>query len=73
MSLRRRLGVGRFTNGALREMSERTDDTTEGAAGSRPEPEREPGGYYYDDGTGYEIYRPEEDDDGDDGDVRDEE
>ncbi len=44
-------------------MSERTDDTTEGAAGSRPEREGEPGSYYYDDGTGYEVYRPEEDED----------
>ncbi|HEV2763184.1 MAG TPA: hypothetical protein VGV38_09330 [Pyrinomonadaceae bacterium] len=44
-------------------MSERTDDTTEGSAGSRPERERADGSYYYDDGTGYEVYRPEEEDD----------
>ena len=44
-------------------MSERTDDTTEGAAGSRRERERAPGSYYYDDATGYEVYRPEEDED----------
>ena len=37
-------------------MSEHTDDTTEGAAGSRPA--RRPGDYYYDDATGYEVYRP---------------
>ncbi len=39
-------------------MSEHTDDTTEGAAGSRPA--RHPGDYYYDDATGYEVYRPGE-------------
>ena len=44
-------------------MSERTDDTTEGAAGSRPERERAPGSYYYDDATGYEVYLPEEGED----------
>lgn len=54
---------GRFPHGAFREMSERTDDTTEGAAGSRPERERAPGSYYYDDATGYEVYLPEEGED----------
>ena len=47
-------------------MSERRDD----AATTEPEarPAREPGSYYYDDATGYEIYSPEEeDDDGDAG------
>ena len=43
-------------------MNERRDDTTKtGAekpeAGARPAPGR----YYYDDATGYETYRPEED------------
>ena len=40
-------------------MSERRDD----AATTEPEarPDREPGSYYYDDATGYEIYSPEED------------
>jgi hypothetical protein len=33
-----------------------TEDREAGGAGRR-----EPFGYYYDDGTGYEIYRPEED------------
>ena len=45
-------------------MSERRDDS------ATPEPEtrpaREPGSYYYDDATGYEIYSPEEADDEDD-------
>jgi hypothetical protein len=36
--------------------------------------ERRPLGYYYDDGTGYEVYRPEEDyeDEGDDDGGKDE-
>ena len=40
-------------------MSERRDDpqTTEPDA----RPAREPGSYYYDDATGYEVYSPEED------------
>jgi hypothetical protein len=41
-------------------MSKRRDDTTEPPEGSRPDPEAAPRGYYYDDGTGYEVYRPEE-------------
>ena len=40
-------------------MNERRDDTTKPAEESRPAPER--GRYYYDDATGYETYRPEED------------
>ncbi|MCA1634963.1 MAG: hypothetical protein LC802_15060 [Acidobacteria bacterium] len=38
------------------------DDTTKEPAGARRkgEPAREPGGYYYDDGTGYEVYDPSE-------------
>lgn len=49
-------------------MSERQDDTTEGAPGSRPARPDERGRYYDDDATGYEIYRPEEDEDaGEDG------
>jgi hypothetical protein len=39
------------------------DDTTKEPARARREgvPEREPGGYYYDDGTGYEVYDPSAD------------
>ncbi|MCA1593197.1 MAG: hypothetical protein LC754_11205 [Acidobacteria bacterium] len=49
------------------EISERpADDTTETPDGSRAGRGRATGGYYYDDGTGYEIYRPEEDKDEDD-------
>lgn len=44
-------------------MSEQRDDTTESGAGSRPERARQPGSYYYDDATGYEIYAPERDED----------
>ena len=40
-------------------MNERRDDTTKPEAESRPE--RAPGSYYYDDATGYETYRPDED------------
>ena len=42
-------------------MTERRDDTTNGAAESRParEPRRS---YYYDDATGYETYTPEDED-----------
>lgn len=40
-------------------MNERRDDTTKPEAESRPGHER--GRYYYDDATGYETYRPEED------------
>ena len=44
-------------------MSEQGDDTTERDA---PSPrESEPGRYYYDDTTGYEIYDPSKDDDDD--------
>jgi hypothetical protein len=39
-------------------MSERRDDTTERAESSPPESERQPGSYYYDDATGYELYDP---------------
>jgi ribosomal 30S subunit maturation factor RimM len=43
-------------------VNERRDDTT------KPETEspraRRPGSYYYDDATGYEIYKPEEEDEG---------
>ncbi len=40
-------------------MNERRDDTTKPEAESRPAPGD--GRYYYDDATGYETYRPEED------------
>jgi hypothetical protein len=42
-------------------VTERRDDTTNGAAESRPARGR--GDYYYDDATGYEPYTPEEEDD----------
>jgi hypothetical protein len=47
------------------EMRERpADDTTKEPARARPEDERRhgPGGYYYDDGTGYELYDPSDED-----------
>ena len=45
-------------------MSERRDDTTEpGERDAPPEPERTPRNYYYDDGTGYEVYDPAQDED----------
>lgn len=48
--------------------SQREDGGGEGR-GSPAAGERRPFGYYYDDGTGYEVYRPgEEDDDGEGGD-----
>jgi hypothetical protein len=40
-------------------VKERRDDTTKPDAESRPT--RPPGGYYYDDATGYETYAPEDD------------
>lgn len=39
-------------------MNERRDDTTKPETESRPA--RRPGSYYYDDATGYEIYKPDE-------------
>ena len=42
-------------------MNERRDDTTKPEAESRPAPAA--GRYYYDDATGYETYRPEEEPD----------
>ncbi len=36
------------------------DDTTK--RGEPPTRDRDAGGYYYDDATGYEIYTPDEDD-----------
>lgn len=46
-------------------MSERPDDTTEQDDPSRTEKERQPGKYYYDDATGYELYDPAKDSDED--------
>jgi hypothetical protein len=47
-------------------MSERRDDTTEPSEHDAPPmPERQPQNYYYDDGTGYEVYDPAEDEDED--------
>jgi hypothetical protein len=47
-------------------MSERQDDTTQpGERDAPPEPERTPRNYYYDDGTGYEVYDPAKDEDDD--------
>jgi hypothetical protein len=40
-------------------VNERRDDTTKPGDESRPAPA--PGRYYYDDATGYETYRPEDD------------
>ena len=45
-------------------MNERRDDTTKPEAESRPA-RGERGRYYYDDATGYETYRPEEEEPGD--------
>ena len=45
-------------------MNERRDDTTKPAGESRPA--RAPGGYYYDDATGYEPYDPAQDEDEED-------
>lgn len=46
------------------EMSERRDDTTEPVErDAPPERERKPQNYYYDDGTGYEVYDPAADED----------
>ena len=45
-------------------MNERRDDTTKPEAESRPAPAA--GRYYYDDATGYETYRPEEEEPEDD-------
>lgn len=45
-------------------VNQRRDDTTKPEAESRPAPEA--GRYYYDDATGYETYRPEEEEPGDD-------
>ena len=48
-------------------MSERRDDTTQPGEHDPPlEPERAPRNYYYDDGTGYEIYDPAADEDDED-------
>ena len=45
-------------------MNERRDDTTKPEAESRPAPAG--GRYYYDDATGYETYRPEDEEPEDD-------
>jgi hypothetical protein len=42
-------------------VNERRDDTTKPETESRPA--RTPGSYYYDDSTGYKIYKPEDEDD----------
>lgn len=43
-------------------MSERVpDDTPKPADAPLTERGRQPGDYYYDDATGYEVYQPEED------------
>ncbi len=43
-------------------MSERRDETPESAPPtSAPEREGTPRSYYYDDGTGYEVYDPDRD------------
>ena len=45
-------------------VNERRDDTTKPEAESRPAPAD--GRYYYDDATGYETYRPEDEEPEDD-------
>jgi len=45
-------------------MSKQEDDTTERNEPSGEDPEQLPGSYYYDDSTGYKIYDPEKDDEG---------
>ena len=47
-------------------MSEHVDDTTERDEPSPDGSVAEPGSYYYDDATGYEIYDPSKEDDKDD-------
>lgn len=44
-------------------MSTQRDDTTEQnePSGEQSTPQQQPGSYYYDDSTGYEIYDPEKD------------
>jgi hypothetical protein len=42
-------------------MSERRDNTTEQDESSPVKDERQPGSYYYDDATGYELYDPAKD------------
>ncbi|MDQ3586042.1 MAG: hypothetical protein M3407_09760 [Acidobacteriota bacterium] len=50
-------------------MNERKRDvTTESPEQDHGEPEREPGNYYYDDGTGYELYEPEREESADESD-----
>lgn len=46
-------------------MSEQGDNTTDGGAPSPARSEPEPGSYYYDDATGYEIYDPSKEDEED--------
>ena len=46
-------------------MSEHGDDTTERDAPSPAGSEPQPGSYYYDDATGYEIYDPSKEDEDD--------
>jgi hypothetical protein len=43
-------------------MSKQRDDTTEQNEPSGEERQPQPGNYYYDDSTGYEIYDPEKED-----------
>ncbi|MDT5123165.1 MAG: hypothetical protein QOC96_2647 [Acidobacteriota bacterium] len=55
-------------------MSQRKDDTTEHDAPSVEEREgHQPGSYYDDDATGYEIYDPEKDEEDDEEDFIEEE
>jgi hypothetical protein len=48
-------------------VNERRDDTTKTEAESRA-----PGRYYYDDATGYEVYKPDEEVDDEDGGAKEE-
>ena len=48
-------------------MSKQRDDTPEeiDPSGEEERPAHAPGGYYYDDSTGYEVYDPEKDEEED--------
>ena len=49
------------------EMSKRKDDTPEEIDPSGEERRRAPGSYYDDDSTGYEVYDPKKEEDGEGG------
>ena len=54
-------------------MTEREpDDTPKPSDASHDRAARVPGAYYYDDATGYEVYHPDDNGDGEDGEAADE-